>query len=269
MAGTLMRALRGDSVGTSAADLNATLTHMTRTKFPGQDPYIWDNRYMAIKELAEHLAKVVQQKGPTSANQSMLDQIRELQRENARLKSGNRSREAPPSASVRPPSEEHKDPVTPKPTKSASKNSGSAKACPPSYRRPKAKSTAELPTAPVRSLEDCWVPRNDSGAHQDDPDELATLPGSPDMAGFSHEAQEDDAPDYADPLETVDSFRPQSENLILDECKLDNFKASTINSWISSNPTALTAPTAPTALSASSTPTPSAWFGQSSSECCR
>ena len=33
---------------------------------------------------------------------------------------------------------------------------------------------------------------------------------------------------------TVDSFRPQSENLILDEGKLDNFKATTINSWISS-----------------------------------
>ena len=64
MAGTLMRALRGDSVGTSGADLNATLTHMTKTKFPGQDPYIWDNRYVAIKELVEHLAKVVQQKGP-------------------------------------------------------------------------------------------------------------------------------------------------------------------------------------------------------------
>ena len=191
---------------------------------------------MAIKELVEHLAKVVQQKGPTSANQSMLDQIRELKMENARLKSGNRSRESRPSASARPPSEERRDPTTPKPkpTKSASKNSGSAKACPPSYRRPKAKPIAELPTAPVRSLEDCWVPRNDSGVTHDDPDELATLPGSPDITGFSEEAQDDDAQDYADPLETVDSFRPQNDNLILDECKLDNFKATTINNWIAS-----------------------------------
>ncbi|CAE7831163.1 unnamed protein product, partial [Symbiodinium necroappetens] len=150
--------------------------------------------------LMRALRGVVQQKGPTSANQSMLDQIRELQRENARLKSGNRS----------------------------------AKACPPSYRRPKAKPIAELSTAPVRSLEDCWVPRNDSGVTHDDPDELATLPGSPDITGFSEEAQDDDAQDYADPLETVDSFRPQTENPILDECKLDNFKATTINSWIAS-----------------------------------
>ncbi|CAE7447475.1 unnamed protein product [Symbiodinium microadriaticum] len=95
MAGTLMRALRGDSVGTSGADLNATLTHMTKTKFPDQDPCLWDNRYVVIKELVEHLAKVVQQKGPASANQSMLDQIRQLQRENARLKSGGFSDEAP------------------------------------------------------------------------------------------------------------------------------------------------------------------------------
>ncbi|CAE7275900.1 hypothetical protein AK812_SmicGene29690 [Symbiodinium microadriaticum] len=210
MAGTLMRALRGDSVGTSGADLNATLTHMTKTKFPGD----------------------------TSANQSMLDEIRQLQRENARLKSGTRSREARPSASARPPSEETKDPVTPKIP--APKNSGSAKTSqPPSSRRAKAKSSAELPTTAVRSLEDCWVPRNEAGATHDDPDELATLPprsqeGSPDLAGFSDDVLDEEAPDYADPLETVDSFRPQSENPILDECKLDNFKVATINSWSSS-----------------------------------
>ncbi|CAE7846630.1 Nek1, partial [Symbiodinium necroappetens] len=29
----------------------------------GRDPYLWDNRYVVIKELVEHLAKVVQQKG--------------------------------------------------------------------------------------------------------------------------------------------------------------------------------------------------------------
>ena len=109
----------------------------------------------------------------------------------------------------------------------------------PSYRRAKAKSSAELPTTVVRSLEDCWVPRNEAGATHDDPDELATLPprsqeGSPDLAGFSDDVLDEEAPDYADPLETVDSFRPQSENPILDECKLDNFKVATINSWISS-----------------------------------
>ena len=220
MAGTLMRALRGDSVGTSGADLNATLTHMTKTKFPDQDPCLWDNRYVVIKELVEHLAKVVQQKGPASANQSMLDQIRQLQRENARLKSGGHSREARPSASVRPPSEhiahnETKEPVTPRTTtRSAPKNSGSAKTLPPpSYRRAKAKPTAELPNSVVRSLEDCWLPRNEAGVDRYDPDELATLPprsreGSPDLAGFSDEAPAEEAPDYADPLETVDSCRP-------------------------------------------------------------
>ena len=244
MAGTLMRALRGDSVGTSGVDLNATLTHMTKTKFPGRDSYLWDNRYVVIKELVEHLAKVVQQKGPASANQSMLDQIRQLQRENARLKSGGHSREAGPSASVRPPSkdikhQETKDPATPR-TTTRPKNSGSAKTLPPpSYRRAKAKPTAELPTPVVRSLEDCWVPRNEAGVDRYDPDELATLPprsreGSPDLAGFSDEAPAEESPDYADPLETVDSFRPQSENPILDDCKLDNFKVATINSWFSS-----------------------------------
>ena len=57
--GTLMRALRGEnSTHYSGADLNSTLTHMTKNMFPGQDPYLWDNRYTAIKELAKELAKV-------------------------------------------------------------------------------------------------------------------------------------------------------------------------------------------------------------------
>ena len=50
-----MRSLRGDnSAQSTGADLNATLTYMTMTNnmFPGQDPYLWDNRYNAIKELA-------------------------------------------------------------------------------------------------------------------------------------------------------------------------------------------------------------------------
>ena len=53
-AGTLMRALRGEnSTHHSGADLNATLIHMTKSMFPGQDPYLWDNRYAAIKELTK------------------------------------------------------------------------------------------------------------------------------------------------------------------------------------------------------------------------
>ena len=92
-----MRSLRGDnSAQSTGADLNATRTHMTKNMFPGQDPYLWDNRYNAIKELTQELAKVVVQKGPVAANQSMLQQIQELQRENARLKS------ARPGAPSRP-----------------------------------------------------------------------------------------------------------------------------------------------------------------------
>ena len=97
-AGTLMRALRGESsTHYSGADLNSTLTHMTKNMCPGQDPYLWDNRYMAIKDLAKELAKLVAQKGPSAANQSMLQQIQELQRENARLKSG---KEPAPSSTI-------------------------------------------------------------------------------------------------------------------------------------------------------------------------
>ena len=78
-AGALMRSLRGDnSSQRTSADLNATLTHMTKNMFPGQDPRLWDNRYNAIKELTKELAKVVVQKGPAAANQSMLQQIQEL-----------------------------------------------------------------------------------------------------------------------------------------------------------------------------------------------
>ena len=108
-AGALMRSLRGDnsSQGTSA-DLNATLTHMTKNMFPGQDPDLWANRYNAIKELTKELAKVVVQKGPAAANQSMLQQIQELQRENARLKSARAGAQspAPRTPGHTPPAEE-------------------------------------------------------------------------------------------------------------------------------------------------------------------
>ena len=97
-----MRSLRGDSSTQGAgADLNATLTYMTKNMYPGQDPYLWDNRYNAIKELTKELAKVVVQKGPVAANQSMLQQIQELQRENARLKSA-RAGAPSPAASTAP-----------------------------------------------------------------------------------------------------------------------------------------------------------------------
>ena len=52
-----MRSLRGEnSAQGTGADLNATLPHMTKQMFPGQDPYLWDNRYNAIKELTKELA---------------------------------------------------------------------------------------------------------------------------------------------------------------------------------------------------------------------
>ena len=108
-AGTLMRSLRGDSsTQGSGADLNATLTYMTKNMYQGQDPYLWDNRYNAIKELTKELAKVVVQKGPVAANQSMLQQIQELQRENARLKSARAG--APAAASTAPRTPVHTPP---------------------------------------------------------------------------------------------------------------------------------------------------------------
>ena len=102
-AGTLMRSLRGDnsSQGTGA-DLNATLTYMTKNMFRRQDPYLWDNRCNAIKELTKELAKVVVQKGPAAANQSMLQQIQELQRENARWKSARAKSAATPKPAATP-----------------------------------------------------------------------------------------------------------------------------------------------------------------------
>ena len=141
--GTLMRSLRGDnSAQSTGADLNATLTYMT-IHVSGQDPYLWDNRYNAIKELTKELAKVVVQKGPVAANQSMLQQIQELQRENARLKSARPGAPSPAPSTVprtpvhtplpksnRPP----KSTVTPK--AAATPKSSAANPTPPSYRRP-------------------------------------------------------------------------------------------------------------------------------------
>ena len=161
-AGTLMRSLRGDnSAQSTGADLNATLTYMTKNMFPGQDPYLWDNRYNAIKELTKELAKVVVRKGPVAANQSMLQQIQELQRENARLKSA-RSGAPSPAASTAPRTPVHTPPpksnrppkatVTPK--AAATPKSSGANPTPPSYRRPKDRhSTTEIPDNTIRNLE--------------------------------------------------------------------------------------------------------------------
>ena len=102
-AGTLVRHLRGDSKeagpSSQAPDLNAVLTEMTKVANPGQDPYNWDNRYASIKSLCAELAQLIFQKGPQQANQHLLDKVRELQRENARLKS---SSAATMDASARP-----------------------------------------------------------------------------------------------------------------------------------------------------------------------
>ena len=57
----------------------------------GQDPYLWDNRNNAIKELAKELAKVVVQKGPVAANQTMLQQIQELQAKERQVRRTRRS----------------------------------------------------------------------------------------------------------------------------------------------------------------------------------
>ena len=158
--------------------------------FPGQDPYLWDNRYNAIKELTKELAKVVVQKGPVAANQSMLQQIQELQRENARLKSARPGAPSPaPSTAPRtpvhtPPPKSNRAPkstVTPK--AAATPKSSGANPTPPSYRRPKDRqSTTETPDSTIRSLEDCWHSRRMDEAGSDQEQEPA-----------QDEAKDDDA----------------------------------------------------------------------------
>ena len=136
-----MRSLRGDSSTQGAgADLNATLTYMTKNMYPGQDRYLWDNRYNAIKELTKELAKVVVQN---------------------------------------------------------------------------------------------WLSRQTEEAGSDQ--EQEPEPGQ-------EEARDDDATivdfsptgvpdqDFADPLETVQTFERTDQALFLDECKVDNYKWATITS---------------------------------------
>ena len=232
-----MRSLRGDNSSQgSGADLNATLTYMTKNMLPGQDPYLWDNRYNAIKELTKELAKVVVQKGPAAANQSMLQQNQELQRENARLKS---ARAGAPT----------QDPGPHPPRR---RTAGLQKA--PRHPRPLLHLRVQvsiqhqlLIAGPrtvrtlIRSLEDCWHPRNPEEAGSDQEheqehepvleearDDEATIVPSPDFSPTDVLDQ-----DFADPLETVQTFERTDQALFLEECKVDNYKMATINSWIS------------------------------------
>ena len=237
-----MRSLRGDSSTQGAgADLNATLTYMTKNMYPGQDRYLWDNR---TKELTKELAKVVVQKGPVAANQSMLQQIQELHRENARLKSA-RAGAPSPAASTAPKTPVHTPPpknsrppkstVTPK--AAATPKSLGAHPTPPSYRRPKDRhSTTEAPDNTIRSLEDCWLSRQteEAGSDQEQEpepgqeearDDDATIVPSPDFSPTGVPDQ-----DFADPLETVQTFERTDQALFLDECKVDNYKLATITS---------------------------------------
>ena len=204
-----MRSLRGDnSAQGTGADLNAILTYMTKNMFPGQDPYLWDNRYSAIKELTKELAKVAMQKGPVAANQSMLQQIQELQRENARLK--NARSETPGATASAPPPKGARTPkgiATPKATNTP-KASGTHPT-PHSYRRPKDRHTAttEAPDTAIRSLEDCWNTRRmeEAGSDQEpEPvqeeardDDATVVPPCYESPGFSPSGAPDQA--YADP----------------------------------------------------------------------
>eukprot|EP00439_Symbiodinium_sp_Y106_P009928 s12809_g1.t1 len=185
-----MRSLRGDnsSQGTGA-DLNATLTYMTKNMFRRQDPYLWDNRCNAIKELTKELAKVVVQKGPAAANQSMLQQIQELQRENARWKSA-RAKSA----------------ATPKPA-----------------------ATPRVQVSIQHHLRSDQEQEHEHEPVQEEArDDEATIVPSPDFSPTGVLDQ-----DFADPLETVQTFERTDQALFLEECRVDNYKMATINSWIS------------------------------------
>ena len=100
---------------------------------------------------------MVVQKGPVAANQSMLQQIQGLQRENVRLQN---ARSGTPGATTS---------ATP----------------PPSYRRPKDRhntTTTEVPDNTIRSLEDCWQSRRMEEAGSDQ-----------ELEPVQEEARDDDA----------------------------------------------------------------------------
>ena len=102
---------------------------------------------------------------------------------------------------------------------------------PPSYRRPKDRhSTTEAPDNTIRSLEDCWHSRPTEEAEEQEPaqeearDDDATIVPSPDFSPTGVPDQ-----DFADPLETVQTFERTDQALFLDECKVDNYKLATIH----------------------------------------
>ena len=145
----------------------------------------------------------------------MLQQIQELQRENARLKSG----KAQASRSVIPASPAHTPPPkgarTPKgsaaagltPHTSQGSQASGGHPAPPSYRRPKDRqSSTEATEGPVRSLEEFWNARPADAVPEDfeladeheGNDDLATLAGSPDFRPEDY-----DEADPVDPLDTT------------------------------------------------------------------
>ena len=87
---------------------------MTKAMFPGQDPYLWDSRYSAIKELVKDLVKTVHQRGMCQPiNPCCIRFVgRKLQRQNQKLKSA----QPAPSGSSKPRlgSPHPKDPGHPK-----------------------------------------------------------------------------------------------------------------------------------------------------------
>ena len=112
---------------------------------------------------------------------------------------------------------------------------------PPSYRRPKDRQNPpEVPDTLVRSLEDCWRPRNpdETGSDQEQVHEHepvqepagdeATVAPSPDFSPTDWADQ-----DFADPLETVQTFERTDQAPFLEEFQVDNYKMATINSWVS------------------------------------
>ena len=142
----------------------------------------------------------------------MLQQIQELQRENARLKSGKAQAprsaipaspaHTPPRKGARTPKGSGAAGLTPHTSQGSQASGGNP--TPPSYRRPKDRqSTVEATEGPVRSLEDFWNARPaeaipdefELGDEHEGNDDLATLAGSP---GFRPEDYEEADP--ADPL---------------------------------------------------------------------
>ena len=262
-AGTLVCHLRGDSKeagpSSQAPDLNAVLTEMTKVANPGQDPYNWDNRYASIKSLCAELAQLISQKGPQQANQHLLDKVRELQQENARLKS---SSAATMDASARPSPAQSSLPVTrrrgtnPNPSRPASArppHSGKRtpstggighSQAPPARRGRTAKEDLRdfgedgpeiVPTdpedeAPVKSGASGATRRvSTPSPNHDDEDDQTVL-------GGQSEAEEEDLRDSgpAPAQDTVQQFQRADNPAFLSECIPDNMNFATINRWISS-----------------------------------